>query len=191
MKQNIKKYTRLTKTFSHRMPDTYDEKKVWIDIIEKSYNDTQFRGFGSVCNLHFSSSDIEIRNGKAKLKKGAVPTLNSLYENSILFDGDNNDNCEGVCNGCTNLNSKLEDEIQRNTRIRLNNEIELHGKIQKIEKLTQKCNDQSMQIGALKAKVAYLEKMKKEYVSKNSVLEQQLVQHYGAADVNVIIYWTF
>lgn len=177
---------RLIKTIFDRMPNTYDEKKVWIDIIEKGYDDTKFRGLGSVCNLHFSSSDFENHNGRAKLKKGAVPTLNSLYENS-LFD-ENNDNWERVCNGCNNLNSKLDEENRLNTRIRLNNEIQLHERNQKIEKLSQKCSNQSLQIAALKAKVAHLERTKKDDESKNSVLEQQLVQHYGATNVNVINY---
>lgn len=61
--------------------------------------------------------------------------------------------------------------------MRLNNEIELHGKKQKIEKLTQKSSDQSMQIAALKAKLTLLEKTKKEYESKNAELGQQIVQH--------------
>lgn len=149
------------------MPDTYDEKKLWIDVIEKSYGDTQFRGFGTVCSLHFSSTDIENVTGRVRLKNGAVPMLT-------------------WCEKCVNLNSRLDEEKQLNIRSRLNNSIELHGKNHQIEKLTQKCSDQLMQIAALKAKVADLEKNKKEFESKNRKLEEQVVQHYGVANIDVI-----
>lgn len=72
--------------------------------------------------------------------------------------------------------------------MRLNNEIELYGQKQQVEKLTQKCMDQSMQIASLKKEVAYLQKINKELESNNEMLQHQVLQNHGAANVTVNIY---
>lgn len=108
--------------------------------------------------------------------------LNPFDENPINAD----DNWHTVCTQCADLNSALNAEKQLSNRIRLNCEIEQYKTNQQIEKLTQKCSDQSIQMKALKQKIACLEKNLKGQESKNENLAEKLMQCYNAANVTVI-----
>lgn len=58
-------------------------RKKWIEAISQYQDFDYYSGNFSLCQLHFEENDIEMKQTKAMLRKGAFPTIFGRPENML------------------------------------------------------------------------------------------------------------
>lgn len=79
------------------MPKDGDERKIWINAIEKHQVYDLYKLRFKVCELHFTDDDLRIVNGKKIKRKNASP---SIFDNNVEEQvAVNPENVDGIENG--------------------------------------------------------------------------------------------
>ena len=188
----------------HPFPLTHDsDLKKWIDFVN---NSNGFQGFepvshSRICSLHFLDSDYYMSNGKRRLNRGAIPSvdLNSDDENDI-FVGDitrSEKTYERIDSGATNQpstshssdndqlrnkiaelehqNSLLTKELMDERKNYVEAKVEFESKISVLEDMNSELITRDFEVVQLEEKVAEMTKLLEKSNENESLLRIKLI----------------
>lgn len=175
----------------YRIPAEPRENELWLNSMNEKSAKRISSCSGWICNLHFKSTDIEREKGKFKLKKGVIPTIFDCTREKINDERENRQNNEctehHICETCTQKLNQMRSEHEcAQLKLRLNHEIVQYKKDDQISKLKKEVHDKCEKFDGLKERVAYVEKMNRQYEGEIQSLREKILHLNGASSVKVI-----
>lgn len=147
-----------------------------------NHNDDHHKsnGSGSLCHLHFSSNDLQRFKGRIQLKNGAIPVNFTAPKNQMMLESDVNNGTEDCaqnnnsksCNDCETLILERDKLKQMLAVAKINSDFEREKNRKEIDKLSDKCHQQSDQIRILREKIRHLEIKRTETKSRIDDLQK-------------------
>lgn len=166
------------------MPTEVEVKREWINAINKINDEScKCNGSGFICSLHFDVKSIKNIRGNPQLEKGAIP-VKFEYTNSQSTVRENETNSVKNSTELDVLNSEIHELKRILFKERMDRELEIRRKNDRIEALAQQCKD-------LTIKSKSLEKLCSTLDSQGKKSRDRLLQYINATDMNVNYYNIF